>query len=58
MNKINKGTYILVPIILKIVDHEYRILNVSAKFPRSTHEPDVWRMSAVRQHLCNTYRNS
>lgn len=34
------------------------ILNVNSRFPGSTHDSHVWRMSAVRQHLCNTYRNS
>lgn len=44
--------------MLQIVDHEYRILNVNAKFPGATHDSHIWRMSAARNHLSNTYRNS
>ncbi|XP_029348450.1 putative nuclease HARBI1 [Acyrthosiphon pisum] len=39
-----------------IVDHTYRILNVNAKFPGSTHDSHIWKMSLVRNHLSNTYR--
>ena len=39
------------------MDHEYRILNVNAKFPGSTHDSHIWRMSAVREHLRNAYRD-
>ncbi|XP_022165318.1 putative nuclease HARBI1, partial [Myzus persicae] len=39
-----------------IVDHTYRILNVNAKFPGSTHDSHIWKMSLIRNHLSNTYR--
>ncbi|XP_050065930.1 uncharacterized protein LOC126554995 [Aphis gossypii] len=34
-----------------IVDHTYRILNVNAKFPGSTHDSHIWKMSLIRNHL-------
>lgn len=44
-------------IVLLIVDHNYRILNVNAKFPGSAHDAHIWKMSMIRNHLMNVHRN-
>jgi len=45
-------------ICFQVVDHEYKIRSVNAKFPGSAHDSHIWRMSDVREHLSTIYRNN
>lgn len=43
---------------LQVVGHQYRILNMNAKFPGSAHDSHIWRMNAVRQHPSTVYQHT
>lgn len=43
---------------LQIVDHDYRILSINAKFPGCTHDSHIWRTSGIKEYLMDVYGNN